>query len=82
MRGTLWPGMIAAASANVARQQERVRFFEIGKSFHGKLEKPVEIVRVSGVAIGSAVQEQWGMSAQSIDFFDIKSDLNALFRLM
>ncbi len=82
MRGTLWPGMIAAASANVARQQERIRFFEIGKSFHGKLKKPVEIVRVSGVAIGSAVQEQWGMSAQIIDFFDIKSDLNALFRLL
>ncbi len=35
MRASLWPGMISSASANVARQQERVRFFEIGKSFHG-----------------------------------------------
>ena len=82
MRGSLWPGMIAVAAANVARQQERVRFFEIGKSFHGKLKKPLEIIRVSGLAIGSAVPEQWGGPAQGVDFFDIKSDLNALLRLV
>jgi phenylalanyl-tRNA synthetase beta chain len=50
MRASLWPGMVAAAASNVARQQERVRIFEIGKSFHGTLEKPVEVVRVAGLA--------------------------------
>jgi phenylalanyl-tRNA synthetase beta chain len=82
MRGSLWPGMLAAAAANVSRQQERVRFFEIGKSFHGTLEKPVEILRVSGLAIGPAVPEQWGRSSQSVDFFDIKSDLQALLQMI
>ncbi len=81
MRASLWPGMIASASANVARQQERVRFFEIGKSFHGKLKKPREVVRVSGLAIGSAMPEQWGAAAQSVDFFDIKSDIEALLQM-
>jgi phenylalanyl-tRNA synthetase beta chain len=81
MRASLWPGMIASASANVARQQERVRFFEIGKSFHGKLKKPLEVVRVSGLAIGSALPEQWGGAAQSVDFFDIKSDIEALLQM-
>jgi phenylalanyl-tRNA synthetase beta chain len=81
MRASLWPGMIASASANVARQQERVRFFEIGKSFHGKLKEPLEVVRVSGLAIGSALPEQWGRAAQSVDFFDIKSDIEALLQM-
>lgn len=81
MRGSLWPGMLAVAAANVARQRERVRFFEIGKSFHGSLKKPVEVVRVAGLAIGSATPEQWGMGAQDLDFFDIKSDLQALLEL-
>ena len=82
MRASLWPGMLAAAAANVARQQERVRIFEIGKSFHGGLEKPMEVVRVSGLATGSAVPEQWGGGAQDIDFFDIKSDLEALLQMV
>ncbi len=81
MRASLWPGMIASASANVARQQERVRFFEIGKSFHGTLKMPLEVVRVSGLAIGSAMPEQWGGVAQSVDFFDIKSDIEVLLRM-
>lgn len=78
MRSSIWPGMIAAAAANVARQQDRVRLFEIGTTFHGTLDKPVEIVRVAGLALGSAVPEQWGSSAQAVDFFDIKSDVVAL----
>ncbi len=81
MRASLWPGMIASASANVARQQERVRFFEIGKSFHGTLKMPLEVVRVSGLAIGSAMPEQWGGAAHSVDFFDIKSDIEALLQM-
>ena len=81
MRASLWPGMIASASANVARQQERVRFFEIGKSFHGELKEPLEVVRVSGLAIGSALPEQWSGDAQSVDFFDIKSDIEALLQM-
>lgn len=81
MRGSLWPGMLRAAAANLARQQERVRLFEIGKSYHGTAEKPVEIVRVAALAIGSAQPEQWASTARPVDFFDIKSDIEALLAL-
>jgi phenylalanyl-tRNA synthetase beta chain len=81
MRSSVWPGLLTAASANVARQQERVRFFEIGKTFHGTLDAPVEVVRVSGIVTGDAVENQWGSRAQPVDFFDIKSDLEALFSM-
>jgi phenylalanyl-tRNA synthetase beta chain len=78
MRTTIWPGILAAASANVSRQQDRVRLFEIGKTFHGSLQKPHEVLRVAGLVLGNAVDEQWGSRPQAVDFFDIKSDVSAL----
>jgi len=80
MRGSLWPGMIEAAAKNTARQQDRIRFFEIGKSFHGNLKEPIEVVRVAGLAIGSTLPEQWGIRIKDIDLFDMKSDLEALLK--
>ncbi len=81
MRSSLLPGLASSAAANIARQQERVRLFEIGKSFHGTLEAPREVVRIAAVASGTALPEQWGSASQAIDFFDIKADLVALLRL-
>ncbi|MDH4047662.1 MAG: phenylalanine--tRNA ligase subunit beta [Gammaproteobacteria bacterium] len=81
MRGSLWGGMLGSAAINLARQQERVRVFEIGKSFHGTLAEPVEILRVSGLAIGAVHGEQWGSKPRPVDFFDIKSDLMAVLHL-
>ncbi|HSN51675.1 MAG TPA: phenylalanine--tRNA ligase subunit beta [Woeseiaceae bacterium] len=81
MRSSLLPGLVSSAAANIARQQERVRLFEIGKSFHGTLESPREVVRMAAVATGSAQPEQWGVRSQPIDFFDIKADLVAALKL-
>ncbi|MEQ9561290.1 MAG: phenylalanine--tRNA ligase subunit beta [Woeseiaceae bacterium] len=81
MRGTLWTGMLGVAAINLSRQQDRVRLFEIGTSFHGSHEEPIEVSRVAGLAIGPALPEQWGESSRSIDFFDIKSDVEGLFDL-
>ena len=81
MRGSLWPGMIEAAGSNVARQQDRIRFFEIGKSFHGTLKEPIEVVRVAGLALGSTLPEQWDVRIKDIDLFDMKSDLETLLKM-
>lgn len=81
MRSSLCAGMLAAAATNLSRQQERIRLFEIGKTFHGTLKSPVETVRVAGLAIGPAQGEQWGNRARMVDFFDIKSDVEALLEL-
>jgi len=78
MRGTLWTGMLQAAAANVARQQDRVRLFEIGKSFHGSPEHPVEVQRIAGLVMGPVLAEQWGSVVKSTDFFDLKADVEAL----
>jgi phenylalanyl-tRNA synthetase beta chain len=81
MRSSLLPGLVSSAAANIARQQDRVRLFEIGKSFHGTLDAPQEVVRIAAVASGTAIPEQWGAPSQAIDFFDLKSDLVALLKL-
>ncbi|HEX6261042.1 MAG TPA: phenylalanine--tRNA ligase subunit beta [Woeseiaceae bacterium] len=81
MRGSLWPGMLRVAASNLARQQERIRLFECGKTFHGALANPDEVLRLAGLAIGAAEPEQWGTKAREVDFFDVKADLQALLDL-
>jgi phenylalanyl-tRNA synthetase beta chain len=81
MRASLWPGLVAAAAANFARQQDRVRLFEASKTFHGTLEETRETMRVGALISGSVAPEQWGREARNADFFDIKSDVEALLLL-
>jgi len=81
MRASLWPGLVAAAAANFARQQDRVRLFEASKTFHGTLEQTIETMRVGALVSGSVVPEQWGSEARNADFFDIKADVEALLLL-
>ncbi|MEM6512797.1 MAG: phenylalanine--tRNA ligase subunit beta [Pseudomonadota bacterium] len=81
MRASLLPGLMQAVVANLARQQDRVRLFEVGKSFHGSDDAPTEVLRVAGVVAGSRLPEQWSGRSEGVDFFDIKSDLEAVLGL-
>jgi phenylalanyl-tRNA synthetase beta chain len=93
MRTQLLPGLVAALARNVARQQSRVRLFEIGKVFGsresatenrepGETEgAPVETPRIAAVACGDAVEKAWDAVACQVDFHDIKGDLDALAAL-
>ena len=81
MRGSIWPGLIVTAASNLARQQDRIRIFEIGKTFHGDLGSHTETIRVSGLVAGDSVGKQWGVRAQPVDFFDIKADVEAILSM-
>ncbi len=81
MRASLWPGMVAAAAANTARQQDRVRLFEASRSYHGTLDARTEVVRLAGLATGPALPEQWGAKSEDVDFFDLKADVEAVLAL-
>ena len=35
--------------------------------------------RLAGLAYGPAAEEQWGQESRSVDFFDVKADIEALF---
>ncbi|EAR23410.1 phenylalanine--tRNA ligase subunit beta [Nitrococcus mobilis] len=81
MRTSLWPGLIRALLHNQKRQHERVRLFETGLCFSGGLEALRQEPALAGIACGSAWPEQWGMPRRSLDFFDIKGDVEALLAL-
>ena len=81
MRSSLLPGMVVAAAANTARQQDRVRIFEASRSYHGTLEDHSEVVRLAGLATGSVLPEQWGTKTEGVDFFDLKADVEAVLAL-
>ena len=84
MRPRLLPGLVDALARNAARQQGRVRLFELGKVFAAAPvagEAPRETPRIAAVACGDAAAEQWGTPARRVDFHDIKGDLEALAAL-
>jgi phenylalanyl-tRNA synthetase beta chain len=81
MRTTLWCGLLKAALHNTNRQQTRVRFFETGLRFVNKDSNMQQQKMLSGLALGSAYSEQWGITTRKVDFFDVKADVQALFSL-
>ena len=81
MRTGLWCGLLDAALKNLNRQQSRVRLFEAGLRFTRVEGKIIQQKSLAGLALGSAHEEQWGKKLRGIDFFDVKSDLEAILRL-
>ncbi len=84
MRPMLLPGLVAALARNVARQQSRVRLFELGRVFRPATQAgsaPEEIEHIAAIACGSAGAEQWGSPLRPLDFHDIKGDVEALAAL-
>ncbi len=79
MRSSLIGGLLSALRFNLNRRQPRVRLFETGACFAKSGDKYVQTQRISGIAYGSRLQEQWGESATQVDFFDVKADVEALF---
>ena len=83
MRTRLLPGLVASLARNTARQQPRVRLFELGKVFHAGAPgaAPRETLRVAAAACGDARAEQWGVPGRAVDFHDLKGDLESLAAL-
>ena len=77
MRPLLLPGLVEALRHNRARQQERVRLFEVARVF-APGNPPVETPSLAIVACGNARAEQWGEPSRPLDFFDLKGDLDTL----
>ncbi|MGO4703301.1 phenylalanine--tRNA ligase subunit beta [Dyella sp. 2RAB6] len=77
MRPSLLPGLIEALRHNRARQQERVRLFEVARVFAAG-DPPVETPSLAIAACGSARAEQWGEASRPLDFHDLKGELDAI----
>ncbi|RTL47524.1 MAG: phenylalanine--tRNA ligase subunit beta [Rhodocyclaceae bacterium] len=84
MRTSLIGGLVNVLVTNRKRQQERVRVFEIGRTFFADKDgQPVQGYRqprrLAALAAGSALPEQWGGESRKVDFYDLKADVETLF---
>jgi phenylalanyl-tRNA synthetase beta chain len=87
MRSALAGSLVANVRYNLNRKQARVRVFEIGRVFHsdpGVADGPLTVggisqpLKLAGIAYGSAYPEQWGVAERSVDFYDVKGDIESL----
>lgn len=78
MRTSHWPGLIQAATHNLNRQQNTLKFFESGLKFLGQSADIKQERYLSGLVTGNVLPEQWGEKGRSVDFFDVKGDVEAL----
>ena len=78
MRSTLLGGLIDVLKSNLNRRQTRVRIMEAGRCFFAKDQGFDQPLRIAGLAYGSAVAEQWGATDRTVDFYDVKADIEAL----
>jgi phenylalanyl-tRNA synthetase beta chain len=81
MRTTLWPGLLKAVDINQRRQVRRIRLFELGHVFSRRGEKIIETQRLGAVACGAPNRLHWSDGNNTVDFFDMKGDLEGLLGL-
>lgn len=82
MRTTLWTGLLQILLYNQKRQQSRVRLFETGLRFlYAADQTLIQEKMLAGIVTGTRWPEQWGEQSPAVDFFDVKSDIAALFHL-
>lgn len=96
MRTSLWQGLVTALLYNVNRQQTRVRFFETGQRFSingasatdkeaSATDKTASAFKqepvIAGLIYGARHHESWIEKSSSVDFYDIKGDVEALLSI-
>ncbi|MHA3079193.1 phenylalanine--tRNA ligase subunit beta [Acinetobacter sp. ANC 5502] len=82
MRSTLLSSLIPCVQYNLNRQQNRVRFFELGLRFDYQnatnIDELKQIPTLALIAVGSSAPEQWHVKTQPMDFFDLKGEVEQI----
>ncbi|MES2605123.1 MAG: phenylalanine--tRNA ligase subunit beta [Pseudomonadota bacterium] len=81
MRTNLWAGLITTLKHNQNRQLTRLRLFENGLTFLNKNKKLEQKFKVGCLIWGACAQEQWSVPSKTVDFFDLKGDVEAILGL-
>jgi phenylalanyl-tRNA synthetase beta chain len=81
MRTRLLPGLVQALQHNLNRQQSRVRLFETGLCFIPDGDNLEQTPHIAGVITGSRIDDGLYSTGESVDFFDVKGDLESILRL-
>ncbi|PSV41077.1 phenylalanine--tRNA ligase subunit beta [Photobacterium sp. GB-210] len=84
MRLSLWTGLLNTVVFNQKRQQPRVRLFEAGLRFvpEQSAENGMrQEMMLAGVIAGNRSDEHWDIATNTVDFFDLKGDVEAVLEL-
>ena len=84
MRLSLWTGLLGTVVYNQNRQQNRVRIFESGLRFVPDTQANLGIrqdLMLAGAISGSRYEEHWDLAKGTVDFYDMKGDLEAVLDL-
>ncbi len=81
MRTSLWPGLAMAVLHNQSRQQSRVRLFEAGLRFTPTADGLEQVPMLAGIVSGDAFSASWNNPKNSLDFFDVKGNIESLLQL-
>lgn len=81
MRTSLWSGLLKTVQYNANRQQSRIRIFETGMRFVQTDDSLLQQPMIAGVITGSRDDESWHGKAVSVDFYDVKADVEALLAI-
>ena len=78
MRHTLWLGLCDVMQSNINRQQSDIKLFECGLKFIPQDNDLIQKKVISGLIAGHRYNEHWSESPATADFYDMKSDVEAL----
>ena len=87
MRSSLLGSLLQVLRYNRSHRVERLRVFEIGRVFLRDAAAPGsdasvqgirQPMRVAGLAWGDVNGSQWGQRARTVDFYDVKGDIERL----
>ena len=84
MRLSLLTGLLGAVVYNQNRQQSRVRLFESGLRFVPDTGAELGIrqeLMLAGVITGPRFEEHWDQERATVDYFDLKGDLESVLDL-
>lgn len=84
MRLSLLPGLLNTVVYNQNRQQARVRIFESGLRFVPDTQADLGIrqdLMLAGAICGNRYEEHWDLARNTVDFYDLKGDLEAVLDL-
>ncbi|QCF25429.1 phenylalanine--tRNA ligase subunit beta [Hydrocarboniclastica marina] len=82
MRTSLWPGLLRTAAFNQNRQQQHLRMFETGLRFRKQAGEIEQEPMLAGLIVGRRRPENWANDKQSVDFYDMKGELESLFEVL
>jgi len=80
MRPDLFAGLLEVASANQARQSERLKLFELGRVFPRAEGEIRQREALGGLLAGPVDPPHWAGERRQVDFFDGKGHVEAVLR--